>query len=71
MKPVTNIIFSSLEKGFVSLRCFKLCASHGCGAVSNSQALKGPGDLLGKLESYQRGFELKHPFQMQKTKALS
>ena len=40
------------------------------GAVSNSQAERGRGNLLGKLESYQRGFELKHPFQMQKTKAL-
>ena len=28
-------------------------------------------NLLGKLESYQRGFELKHSFQMRKTEVLS
>ena len=36
-------------------------AVEGGAAVSNSQAVRG---------RYQRGFELKHPFQMQKTKAL-
>ena len=59
------------RKGSVSLRCFKLCASRGWGAASNSQAVRGLGNLLGKLESYQRGFNWKHPFQMKKTKALS
>ena len=53
------------------LGCFKLPVPLKLGDINNSQAVKSPGNLLGKLESYQRGFELKHPFQMQKTKALS
>ena len=69
-KPCTNIIFNSLEKALYLWDAFKLCASRGWGAISNSQAVRGLGNLLGKLESYQRGFELKHPFQMHKTKAL-
>ena len=63
--------FELFRKGSVSLRCFKLCACRSWGAVNNSQIVKSPGNLLGKLESHQRGFELKHSFQMQKTEALS
>ena len=53
------------------LGCFKLPESLMAGKLNNSQAVKIWGNLLGKLENYQTGFELKHRFQMQKTKALS
>ena len=36
MKTYTGIIFSSLKRGSVSLRCFELLASLGWGAVNNS-----------------------------------
>ena len=42
-------------EGSISLRCFKLRASHGWGAVNNSQVVKVQTHWSGKLESYQRG----------------
>ena len=38
------MIFNSLEKALYLLDAFKLCASRGWGAVSNSQAVRGPGE---------------------------
>ena len=56
------------------LGCFKRpvsCASRGWETVNNSQAVKSPGEPVRQARSYQRGFELKHPFQMQTITALS
>ena len=49
------MIFSSLEKGSVSLRCFKLSASHGWGAVSSSQAVKGQGEPVRQVRELSEG----------------
>ena len=38
------------------------------GVVSNSQAVSGLGNLLGKLESYQRGFNWNIPFKCRRLK---
>ena len=38
------------------------------GAVSNSQAARGPGNLLGKLESYQMGVNWNIPFKCRRLK---
>ena len=38
------------------------------GAASNSQAVSGPGNLLGKLESNQRGFNWNIPFKCRRLK---
>ena len=38
------------------------------GAVSNSQAVRGLGNLLGKLESYQRGVNWNIPFKCRRLK---
>ena len=67
-KPCTNIIFNSLEKALYLWDAFKLCASRGWGAVSNSQAIRGLENLLGKLESYQRGFYWNIPFKCRRLK---
>ena len=49
--------FSSLEKGSVSLRCFKLSASHGWGSVSNLQAVavKGSGEPVRQVRELSEG----------------
>ena len=51
------------------------CDSRGCKESDTTEWLnwteKVHGNLLGMLESYQVGVELKHAFQMQKTKALN
>ena len=44
-----------------------MCLSR-LGAASNSQAVRGPGNLLGKLESYQRGFNWNIPFKCRRLK---
>ena len=49
------MIFSSLERYSVSLRCFKLCASPGWGAVSNSQAVRGPGKPVRQARELSEG----------------
>ena len=67
-KPSTNMIFNSLEKALYLWDAFKLCASCGWGAVSNSQAVRGLGNLLGKLESNQRGFNWNIPFECRRLK---
>ena len=38
------------------------------GVVSNSQAVSGLGNLLGKIESYQRGFNWNIPFKCRRLK---
>ena len=40
------------------------------GAVSNSQAVRGPGKPARQARELSEGVSLKHPFQMQKAKAL-
>ena len=70
MKSVTNMIFSSLEKGSVSLRCFKFCASHGWGAVSNSQAVKSPGEPVRQARELSEGV-LSRDILLQETEALN
>ena len=38
--------------------------------MSNSQVVESPGEPVRQVREPSEGFELKHPFQMQKTKAL-
>ena len=64
------MIFSSLEKGSVSLRCFKLCAFHGWGAVSNSQAVRGLGELVRQVRELSEGV-LSQDILLQETEALN
>ena len=70
MKSVTNMIFSSLEKGSVSLRCFKLSASCRWGPVSNSQAVKGPGEPVRQVRELSEGV-LSQDILLQETEALN
>ena len=67
-KPSTNIIFNSLEKALYLWDAFKLYASRGWGVVSNSQAVRGLRNLLGRLESYQRGVNWNIPFKCRRLK---
>ena len=70
MKSIINMTFSSLEKGSVSLRCFKLCASHGWGAVSNSQAVRGLGEPVRQVRELSEGV-LSQDILLQETEALN
>ena len=49
------MIFSSLEKALYLLRCFKLCASRGWGAASNSQAVRGLGEAVRQARELSEG----------------
>lgn len=62
MKTYTDIIFSSLKRGSISLRCFNLRASCGWGAV-NTCIVKP----VRHVRESSKGFELKHSFYMQET----
>ena len=63
-----SLLVSLLCKNVTLFSAFKLCASRGCRVVSNSQAVRGLGNLLGKLESYQRGFNWNIPFKCRRLK---
>ena len=64
--------FSSLEKGSVSLRCFKLSASHGWGSVSNLRAVavKGSGEPVRQVRELSEGV-LSRDIFLQETEALN
>ena len=61
MKTYTDIIFSSSKRGSISLRCFKLRASRGWGAVTITCVVKS----VRQVREPSKGFELKHSFYMQ------
>ena len=63
MKTYTDIIFSSSKRGSISLRCFKLRASRGWGAVTITCVVKS----VRQFREPSKGFELKHSFYMQET----
>ena len=66
MKTYTDIIFSSLKRG--SIRCFKLCASRGWGAINNHmRSCKNLGKPVRQVREPSKGSDLRHSFYMQKT----
>ena len=50
------MIFNSLEKALYLSDAFKLCASRSWGAVSNSQAVRGPGEPVRQARELSEGF---------------
>ena len=49
------MIFNSLEKALYLSDAFKLCASHSWGAVSNSQAVRDPGEPVRQARELSEG----------------